>query len=43
MYCMFLNVVLYLSLTVLKFINYIFNDVNIMMKKVIPKKTERSV
>jgi|AP41_2_1055478.scaffolds.fasta_scaffold11530_3 hypothetical protein len=43
MYCMFLNVVLYVSQTVLKFINNIFNEVNIMMKKVIPKKTERSV
>ena len=42
MYCMFLNVVLYVSQTVLKFINNIFNEVNIMMKKVIPKKTERS-
>lgn len=43
MYCMFLNVVLYVSQTVLKFINNIFNEVNIMMKNVIPKKTERSV
>jgi len=43
MYCMFLNVVLYVSQTVLKFINNIFNEVNIMMKKVIPKKTDRSV
>ena len=43
MYCMFLNVVLYVSQTVLKFINNIFNEVIIMMKKVIPKKTERSV
>jgi len=43
MYCIFLNVVLYVSQTVLKFINNIFNEVNIMMKKVIPKKTERSV
>ncbi len=43
MYYMFLNVVLYVSQTVLKFINNIFNEVNIMMKKVIPKKTERSV
>ncbi len=43
MYCMFLNVVLYVSQTVLKFINNIFNEVNIMMKKVIPKKTVRSV
>ena len=40
---MFLNVVLYVSQTVLKFINNIFNEVNIMMKKVIPKKTVRSV
>lgn len=43
MYYMFLNVVLYVSQTVLKFINNIFNEVNIMMKKVIPKKTDRSV
>ena len=43
MYCMFLNVVLYVSQTVLKFINNIFNEVNIVIKNMIPKNTDRSV